>query len=126
MLHLPDRGRFFMFTHPTDMRKSFHGLAAIVTQHMKKDVLNGDIYVFISKRRNAIKLLRFEGDGFAIFYKQLEQGTFELPAISDDADTVITTCNELTFILKGVALKKVKYRPRYSHPTAGLLINNLH
>ena len=115
MLHLSDRGRFFMFRHATDMRKSFHGLAAIVTQYMKKDVLNGDIYVFISKRRNAIKLLRFEGDGFAIFYKQLEQGTFELPSISDDTDTITTTCDELIFILKGVALKKIKYRPRYSH-----------
>lgn len=115
MLHLSDRGRLFMFRHPCDMRKSFHGLAAIVTQNMKKEVLNGDVYVFISKRRNAIKLLRFEGDGFAIFYKQLERGTFELPATGTDADTITTTCDELIFILKGVALKKIKYRPRYSH-----------
>lgn len=115
MLHLSDRSRFFMFRHPTDMRKSFHGLAAIVSQHMKKDVLNGDIYVFVNKRRHAIKLLRFEGDGFAIFYKQLEHGTFELPPIGDDADTITTSCDELIFILKGVALKKIKYRPRYAH-----------
>ncbi|MEO8763158.1 MAG: IS66 family insertion sequence element accessory protein TnpB [Ginsengibacter sp.] len=65
MLHLSDRQRFFLFCPATDMRKSFHGLAAIVTQQMRHDVLSGDIYVFISKRRNAIKLLRFEGDGFA-------------------------------------------------------------
>jgi transposase len=115
MLHLSDQGRFFMFGHATDMRKSFHGLAALVTQHMKKDVLAGDIYVFISKRRNAIKLLRFEGDGFAIFYKQLERGTFERPATGSDRDTITTTCDELIFILKGVALKKIQYRPRYSH-----------
>ena len=118
MLHLSDRGRFFMFRHPCDMRKSFHGLATIVSQNMKKDVLNGDIFVFISKRRNAIKLLRFEGDGFAIFYKQLEKGTFELPVTDGDMDTGILTCNELTFILKGIALQKIKYRPRYSHNPA--------
>ena len=116
MLHLSDRGRFFMFRHATDMRKSFHGLAAIVTQNMQMNVLNGDIYIFISKRRNAVKLLRFEGDGFAIFYKHLERGTFELPVSRVDANTITTTCDELTFILKGVALKKIKYRPRYSHP----------
>ena len=97
------------------MRKSFQGLAAIVSQDMKKDVLNGDIYIFISKRRNAIKLLRFEGDGFAIFYKQLEKGTFELPVPGQSADTIQTTSNELLFILKGIVLGKVKYRPRYTH-----------
>lgn len=115
MLHLSDRGRFFIFRDATNMRKSFQGLAAIVSQHMKKDVLNGDIYIFISKRRNAIKLLRFEGDGFAIFYKQLERGTFELPATDSDTESISTTCDQLLFILKGVALKKIKYRPRYPH-----------
>ncbi len=97
------------------MRKSFHGLAAIVCQEMKKEVLNGDIYIFISKRRNAIKLLRFEGDGFAIFYKQLEKGTFEMPSSGQLSDTIQTTSNELLFILKGIVLGKVKYRPRYAH-----------
>lgn len=97
------------------MRKSFHGLAAIVVQHMKKDVLNGDVYIFLSKRRNSIKLLRFEGDGFAIFYKQLEKGTFELPAEGTEPDNIVLTGNELHLILRGIDLRKVKYRPRYSH-----------
>lgn len=115
MLHLSDRQRCFLFRYSTDMRKSFQGLAAIVNQQMGYDVLSGDIYVFISKRRNAVKLLRFEGDGFAIFYKQLEKGTFEMPEINGDAASIITSCDQLLFILKGVALKKIKYRPRYSH-----------
>lgn len=117
MLHLSDRQRFFLFKESTDMRKSFHGLAAIVTQQMRHDVLSGDIYIFISKRRNAIKLLRFEGDGFAIFYKQLEKGTFEMPEIIGDTASITTSCDQLLFILKGVSLKKVKYRQRYSHPS---------
>ena len=100
------------------MRKSFHGLAAIVTQQMRHDVVSGDIYIFISKRRNAIKLLRFEGDGFAIFYKQLEKGTYEMPEITDDTASITTSCDQLHFILKGVSLKKVKYRSRYSHPSS--------
>jgi len=115
MLHLSEQCRYFLCRHPTDMRKSFHGLTAIVTGNMNKDVLNGDIYIFISKRRNAIKLLQFQGDGFAIFYKHLEKGTFELPSAEQGLDMVQTTSNELLCILKGIALAQVKYRPRYTH-----------
>jgi transposase len=101
------------------MRRSFHGLAALVKYQMKCDVLSGDIYIFISKRRNAIKLLRFEGDGFALFYKRLEKGTFEIPYTDDKSGAVVISDNELIFILKGVALKRIKYRRRYSHNSSG-------
>ena len=115
MLHISDQARYFLFREAVDMRKSFHGLAAVVTGSMKKDVLNGDIYIFISKRRNAIKLLQFQGDGFAIYYKLLEKGTFELPAADQEVSALQTTSNELLCIIKGIALKQVKYRPRYAH-----------
>jgi transposase len=115
MIHISDKCRCLLYSGETDMRKSFQGLARIVKQEMKCDVLNGDIYVFLSKRRNRIKLLRFEGDGYAIYYKRLEKGTFEMPKYDNLHHTMLVTDNELMFILKGVALKKVKYRPRYSH-----------
>lgn len=117
MIHLSDKCRYLYYNGIADMRKSFHGLATIVKYQMQCDVLNGDIYIFISKRRNAIKLLRFEGDGFALFYKRLEKGTFEIPAHDTQSGCVTICDNELIFILKGVALKQVKYRPRYSHKT---------
>ena len=101
------------------MRKSFHGLAALVTYQMRCDVLNGDIYIFISKRRNAIKLLRFEGDGFALFYKRLEKGTFEIPYSDTKSGALVISDSELIFILKGVSLSRIKYRPRYSHNSTG-------
>jgi transposase len=114
MIHISDKCRYLFYNANTDMRKSFHGLAAIVKYKMQRDVLNGDIYIFISKRRNAIKLLRFETDGFAIFYKRLEKGTFEIPSHDHGSTAMVLTDNELIFILKGVALKRIKYRPRYS------------
>lgn len=114
MIHLSDKYRYLVFAGNTDMRKSFHGLAAMVKYHMKCDVLSGDIYIFFSRRRNAVKLLRFEGDGFAIFYKHLEKGTFEMPVYNEQSGSVFITDNELLFILKGVSLNKIKYRPRYS------------
>jgi len=115
MIHLSDKCRYLYYNGNTDMRKSFHGLAAIVKYQMQCDVLNGDIYIFISKRRNAIKLLRFEGDGFGLFYKRLEKGTFEIPAHDNKSGSLVISDTELIFILKGVALSRVKYRPRYSH-----------
>ena len=114
MLHISDKCRYLLFNQSTDMRKSFQGLAAIVKYEMQCEVLNGDIYIFISKRRAAIKLLRFEADGFSIFYKRLEKGTFEIPGTPGNSGSINITDNELIFILKGVALKAVKYRPRYS------------
>ena len=114
MIHISDKCRYLLYNANTDMRKSFHGLAAIVIYKMQRNVLDGDIYFFISKRRNAIKLLRFETDGFAIFYKRLEKGTFEIPSHDHGSTAMLLTDNELIFILKGVALKRIKYRPRYS------------
>lgn len=113
MIHISDKCRCLLYNGSTDMRKSFHGLAAIVKYNMECNVLNGDIYIFISKRRNAVKLLRFEGDGFAIFYKRLEKGTFEIPIHNGTSPSMSITDNELLFILKGVSLKGIKYRLRY-------------
>jgi|SRR5665213_2299337 len=113
MIHISDKCRYLLYNGNTDMRKSFHGLAAIVRYNMEYDVLNGDVYIFISKRRNAVKLLRFEGDGFAIFYKRLEKGTFETPAHDQKTHTLLLTDNDLIFILKGISLKGIKYRLRY-------------
>ena len=118
MIHISDKCRYLLYSSDTDMRKSFHGLAALVKYQMQCDVLNGDIYIFISKHRNAIKLLRFEPDGFAIYYKRLEKGTYEIPAHDNKSKSVMISDNELIFILKGVALKGVKYRKRYSQAWA--------
>src|SRR5215203_2075399 len=104
MIHISDKCRYLLYNGATDMRKSFHGLAAIVNYKMQCNVLNGDIYIFIRKRRNAIKLLRFEPDGFAIFYKRLEKGTFEIPAYHPQSGAILLKDNDLIFILKGVAL----------------------
>jgi transposase len=118
MVHLSDSHRYLLYSENADMRKSFHGLATLVKYKMQTNVLSGDVFIFISKRRNAIKLLRWEGDGFIIFYKRLEKGTFELPVYDSTNHTMLISGNELSFILKGIALSKIKYRQRYSQPDA--------
>ena len=83
MLSLSLPGRVFLCTLPTDMRKSFDTLAALVQTHLGQDPLSGDLFVFRSKRGDRLKLLYWEESGYAIWYKRLEEGSFVLPRADD-------------------------------------------
>jgi transposase len=112
MLALSDHCRYFLYRPATDMRKSFYSLAALVREQMQGDPLSGDIFIFLSRRRNHIKLLRWERDGFALYSKHLEQGTYELP-VPEQENSFVITHQELLLILQGDALQQVRYRKRY-------------
>ena len=98
------------------MRKGFDSLSGIVTSEMKMNVLNGAVFIFINKKHNQVKLLLWEGDGFAVYYKRLEKGTYELPALSQDSNDLSISNEALQYILQGVSLKSVHKRKRYQHP----------
>ena len=97
------------------MRKNFDGLCGIVNNEFIQSPVSGDVFIFINRRRNQIKLLRWRGDGFAIYYKRLEKGTYELPPIQQTTSTVKLKAHELTLIIEGLSLL-VKKRTRYEHP----------
>lgn len=99
------------------MRKSFYSLASLVREELHQDPLTGDIFIFLSRRRNHIKLLRWEGDGFALYSKRLEQGSYELPKVVDQNSFVISH-KELLLILQGISLQQIKYRKRYMRKMA--------
>lgn len=101
------------------MRKSFYTLASIVQQEMQGNPLSGDIFIFLSRRRNVIKLLRWDKDGYAIYCKRLEEGTYELPLQQDKSSCIISR-QQLLLILEGISLKQIKYHKRYSHKTVVL------
>ena len=94
------------------MRKSFDGLGGIVQQHMSMNLLSGDIFIFINKRRTQVKLLMWDNDGFCIYHKRLEKGTFELPLASGQSKVTLSAL-DLQLILSGIQLKSVKRRPRF-------------
>ena len=71
--------RYWLYRKPTDMRKSFDGLCGLVASGMKRDPLSGEVFVFINRRRTHIKLLVWDRSGFVLYYKRLEEGTFEIP-----------------------------------------------
>lgn len=105
--------RYFLYREPADMRKSFDGLCGLVTSGLKRDPLSGDVFVFLNRRRTHVKLLVWDRSGFLLYYKRLEQGTFELPKRAGGG---ILTWHELVFMLEGVSLKSIQYRKRYMQP----------
>ena len=105
--------RYFLYRQPTDMRKSFNGLCGIVISKMKQNPMSGDVYIFINKKRNLIKLLRWEQGGFVLFYKRLEKGTFELPEAKNKSSTIDICYTQLTMLITGISLKNARKRPRF-------------
>jgi transposase len=102
--------RYFLFTGCTDMRKGFDGLCALVSGGMGRDVLCGDVFIFVNRPRNRVKLLVWDRTGFVVCCKRLEEGTFELPA---DARTELRW-DELVPVLEGISLASVRRRKRFS------------
>ena len=106
--------QYYLYRQPTDMRKSFNGLTGIVRNELGSDPVKGDVYIFINRRRDRIKLLVWDRSGFVIYYKCLERGTFELPQFDKQRQSYQMKWEELVLILEGVALKSVRRRKRFS------------
>ena len=116
MLNLSARMHVFVCTRPTDMRKSFDGLHGLVQQVLRQDPLSGDLFVFLNRRRDRVKVLAWEGDGFVIWYKRLEAGTFAAPQGPGDALRLSAT--QLALLLGGVDLAATQPRKRYRRSMA--------
>lgn len=115
MLHLSAYCKYYLYNGHADMRKGFDSLSGIVMQQMQLNALSGDIFIFINKKRNQVKLLLFEGDGFSMYYKRLEKGTYELPGSDKLSDSITLTSEQLHLILHGISLHHVRRRKRYQH-----------
>lgn len=113
MLSLPASCRYFLYRHQADMRKGFDGLSGLVRDGLQQDPLGGDVFIFFNKRRNQVKLLLWERDGFSIYHKRLEQGTYELPSLTSHSSSAELRSDELMLILQGISLKSVRRRKRY-------------
>lgn len=113
MLNFSHQTRVLLFLEPVDMRKSFRGLCQLAESVLKEDPASGHWFVFINRRRDRLKLLTFEGDGFAIYYKHLESGGFESPTASKNETRLEIDVTQLSLILHGIDLKSAKRRKRY-------------
>ena len=97
------------------MHSGFDRLCGYVQQQMGMKATNDNIFIFMNKPRNQVKLLCWEGDGFSIYHKRLEKGCFEMPEETDDKKRMNITSQQLQLILNGISLKSVHKRKRYQH-----------
>lgn len=88
----------------------------MVTSILARDPMSGEVYIFLNRRRDRMKLLLWDKSGFWLFYKRLEQGTFQLPAHASQATAVDLSYGELLLILEGIDLSSIKRRSRYHRP----------
>ena len=105
--------RIWLYTQPVDMRKSFDGLSALVVSQLQDDPASGQLFVFINQRKTHLKILYFDGAGFCIWFKRLEQGQFNYRA--SGADKKILSWAHLKLLLDGLGVKKIRQYKRYIH-----------
>ena len=122
MLSFSPRQRYYLFGTATDMRKGFSGLGGLVREHHEYDLMRGDVFIFMNKRRDPARkrgpltpftrqLLVWDRTGFVVWYKVLEQDTFELPSLQ--TSTVELPWSDLQMLLEGIELSSIKRRKRY-------------
>lgn len=106
--------RIFLYAKNVDMRKSFDGLFGIVQAEFKHDLRLGDLFLFLNRRGDRIKLIYWDRDGLAIWMKRLERGTFQRPTRTGPSDQIELDATALTLLLWGIELTSARRRGRYS------------
>lgn len=103
MFSLAQGMRYWLYSEPTDMRKSFHTLSGLIRNKIGDDPMNGDVYIFVNKRRNRIKLLHYETGGMVIYAKALDRGTFGMPVpVNRNSVTMNISWADLRKLAEGV------------------------
>lgn len=122
MLSLPATVRIWLSAEPVDLRRSFDGLASLVREGLRGDPLSGDIFVFRNKAADRIKLLVWEEDGYAIWYKRVEAGRYRFPPAPEALPRVEVRAADLVMLLEGIDLSSVKRGKRYHRPVARVTV----
>jgi transposase len=110
MLTLSSVGRVYLACGSTDLRKSIDGLAALVQEVFALDPFSACLFVFCNRERNKLKILHWEHNGFWLFYRRLERGTFQWP--NDSGKTVVVSGRELRWLLDGLTLSQQQAHPK--------------
>lgn len=106
--------RIWLASAPADMRCGFDRLAELAGAVTQQNPLDGHLFLFRGRRGDRLKILYFDRDGWALWYKRLEEGVFKLPRIEEGKQSVELLASELAMLLDGIDLKSVKRVKRYS------------
>ena len=123
MLNLAANTRVFLAVEATDMRKGFDGLFSLVESVIRQDPFSGHLFVFRNRRRDRLKIMWWDRDGLAIWYKRLEKGSFQFPTdVKNSSDKLPERCEmraeEFAMLLGGIDLAGIRRRKRYERQSA--------
>lgn len=113
MFGLESDVRYFMCQHPVNMRKGIDSLFNLIVSESPISPMIGDVFVFFSKNRQSVKLLKWDSDGFLLYQKRLERGSFEMPRKNADTGYYELPWETFSLIMSGVSLDSVRFRKRY-------------
>jgi transposase len=118
MLGFGAHQRFYIYNTPADFRKGAYGLSGIVRNEMGRDPLSGDVYVFFNRSRNSVKILAWDRDGFVIYGKRLERGSYESLSAVMEGKSYSIRYQHLVMLLSGISLVGLHQRLRYEMKSA--------
>lgn len=116
MFSLNEAHKYYLCPIPMDMRKGFDTLSGVVRSQMKRDPLSGEVFIFINKNRNTIKLLHWEKGGLVLYHKRLERGCVELPKYDEISGSYKLQWSDLVLMIEGIKISDVIRRKRFEIP----------
>lgn len=110
--------KIFIYTEPVDMRSGFDALALLVAEGLKRDSFSGEYFVFFSRSKRLMKILRWEKDGYGIYYKRLEQGSFDISKAIEKRKGASIEIDQIhfTMLMAGIDFSVAKKQKRYERP----------
>lgn len=112
MFGLGDGMKYYVCQRYVSMNLGINGLYRLVSQEMRMPPLSGAVFIFFSKNRQSVKILRWDTDGFVLYQKRLERGTFELPLFKPGQKACQMPYKTLSAIMSGISLRSLRYRKR--------------
>lgn len=116
MFSLTSSMKYYLYSHPTDMRRSFYTLSGIVTNQMGRNVQDGDVFIFINRTCTSMKILHMECGGLVIYHMKLESGSFRLPVFDVNTHTFQTSWQDLVMMVRGISMDEKTIGKRWKIP----------
>ena len=117
MFSLTSSMRYYLYSYPTDMRRSFYTLSGMVTNQMGRNVQDGDVYIFINRSCTSMKILHLECGGLVIYHMKLESGCFKLPVFDENTHTFQTSWQDLMMMVQGISQDGKMNKKRWQNPS---------
>jgi hypothetical protein len=114
MFALTESMSYYLCPHYVNMRKGIYSLYQLVKSDMKRNPLSGEVFLFVGKNRESIKILHWENGGFVLYQKKLERGTFEIPRFNPSSGEYEMKWTTFVLIMEGVCIRSAKYRKRFN------------